>query len=48
MVLRSLLMFLFMMMSVTLTGAQRGEKLPAKFRVGVDVQGEKRLKQKVI
>ena len=40
MVLRALLVFLFMMMSVILTGAQQGEKLPAKFRVGVDVQGE--------
>ena len=39
MVLRSLLVFLFMMMSVVLTGAQQGEKRPDKFRVYVWVDG---------
>ena len=40
MFLRSLLMFLFMMMSVVLTGAQQGEKMPDKFRVSVEVDGK--------
>ena len=40
MVLRSLLVFLFMMMSVVLTGAQQGEKMPDKFRVYVWVSAK--------
>ena len=40
MVLRALLVFLFMMMSVILTGAQQSEKMPDKFRVYVRVIGK--------
>ena len=40
MVLRALLVFLFMMMSVILTGGQQSEKMPDKFRVYVGVSGK--------
>ena len=40
MVWRTMLICLFLLMSVGFTGAQQGEKLPTKFRVGVMVSGD--------
>ena len=40
MVWRTMLICLFLLMSVGFTGAQQGERLPAKFRVYVQVSGD--------
>ena len=40
MVLRAVLVFLFLMMSVGFTGAQQGERLPTKLRVSARVSGK--------